>query len=662
MSSINRDYRIFPLSCDPALEETEEREIYYKYLDSAFDEPRIHNIGIAGGFGVGKSSLLRSYEKRYLRMAKLKQEINNPFKDRRKKDEPHFLYVSMGESQCNDSDNKNETERRILLQIYSRFHKKDIPSSSFEMIHESTGHLRIKTAACCLFLFLVLLLTFFTPLGKLLKATLPAASIIVHYKTEIHVALYLIVIGMAVIGGGYLIYQALTKMYVKTLALKGEKAEVAVERTDTRDYLDQYSMDLVYCLEQTVEKIGHTVVFEDMDRMKTDDVIEIFARLKEINTMVNQRLPEDKYIRFVYVVKDEVLARMEHYKFFDYVLPVLSGINRVTSEYVFRKNLKRINTFLKSESTIDELKKELDDLEKPSKEKLVSLVAPYLLDYRLQYMILNDYRFFMELNLVNKGITPGHHAAEQILALAIYKNVWPEYYDRISSGRTMLFFKEGEENQKQPELAEILRNPNYNFLRYRSLCYLGYDKSSIVFSLYHAVEDEKTVEKKIWMLDNLPNDEVTEGCLENILFVKEKKEDEDEQRKELYKEVVRISAKNHYQASLFFFLGRSLRLCLEILAELIDEGAYQYMDTLWRDGRVTDPDGTYDIFRSCRDREELVNLKDLTVDQFSILIYGLSYTEEFAGVCMEIKGADGKIIRADLGESIRQGDIIEMLD
>ncbi len=658
MSSINRDYRIFPLSCDPELEETEEREIYYKYLDSAFDEPRIRNIGIVGGFGVGKSSLLRSYEKRYLRMANLKQEINNPFKDRRKKDTPRFLYVSMGESQCNDSDNKNETERRILLQIYSRFHKKDIPSSSFEMIHESTGHLKIKTVACSLFLFLVLLLTFFTTLGKLLKATLPATSRIIRYKTELHAALYLIVIGMAVIGGGYLIYQALTKMYIKTLALKGEKAEVAVERTGTRDYLDQYSMDLVYCLEQTAEKIGHTVVFEDMDRMKTDDVIEIFTRLKEINAMVNQRLPEDKYIRFVYVVKDEVLARMEHYKFFDYVLPVLPGINRVTSEHVFRENLKKINSLLKPASSIDELKKELDDFEKPGKENLVSLVAPYLLDYRLQYMILNDYRFFMELNLVNKGITPGHHAAEQILSLAIYKNVWPEYYDRISSGRTMLFFKEGEENQEQPELAEILMDKRRNFLTYHSLCYLGYDKSSIVFSLYYAVEDEKTIEKKIWMLDNLPNDEFTEGCLEFILYVCKK----DEQRKELYEEVVRICVKNHYPASLFFFSGRSLRLCLEILAELIDEGAYQYMDTLWRDGRVTDPDGTYDIFRSCRDREELVNLKDLTVDQFSILIYGLSYTEEFAGVCMEIKGSDEKIIRADLGESIRQGDIIEMLD
>ena len=378
--------------------------------------------------------------------------------------------------------------------------------------------------------------------------------------------------------------------------------------------------------------------------------------------MVNQRLPEDEYIRFVYVIKDEVLARMEHYKFFDYVLPVLPGINRVTSEHVFRENLKKINSLLKPASSIDELKKELDDFEKPGKENLVSLVAPYLLDYRLQYMILNDYRFFMELNLVNRGINPGQHVAEQILALAIYKNVWPEYYDRISSGRTMLFFKEGEAEQKQPELAEILMDKRRNFLTYHSLCYLGYEKSHIAYSLYHVVEAENTIEKKIWMLDNLPNDEFAEKCLEAILFVDEKKEDEDEQRKELYKEAVRISARNHYQTSLFFFLGRSLRLCLEILAELIEEGAYQYMDTLWRDGWATDADGIYDAFRSCRDREELVNLKNLTVNQFSILIYGLSYTEEFAGVCMEIKGADGKIIRADLGESIRQGDIIEMLD
>ena len=77
-------------------------------------------------------------------------------------------------------------------------------------------------------------------------------------------------------------------------------------------------MELVYCLEQTAKKIGHTVVFEDMDRMKLKDVVDIFARLKEINTMVNQRLQKDnKYIKFVYVVNDAVLAKKEHYKFLD---------------------------------------------------------------------------------------------------------------------------------------------------------------------------------------------------------------------------------------------------------------------------------------------------------------------------------------------------------
>ena len=658
MSSINRDHLIFPLSCDPELEETKEREIYYKYLDSAFDEPRIHNIGIAGGFGVGKSSLLRSYEKRYLRMEKLKQKMQNPFKSWGK---PRFLYVSMGESQHNDSDKKNEIERRILLQIYSRFHKKDIPSSGFEMIHESTGHLRIKTVACSLFLFLVLLLTFFAPLGKLLKATLPATSKIIRYKTEIHAALYLIVIGMAVIGGGYLIYQALSKMYVKTLALKGERAEVAVERKDSRDYLDQYSMELVYCLEQTAEKIGHTVVFEDMDRMNINDVIEIFARLKEINAMVNQRLPEDKYIRFIYVVKDEVLARMEHYKFFDYVLPVLPGINRVTSEHVFRENLKKINTFLKPQSSIDELKKELDDFEKPGKENLVSLVAPYLLDYRLQYTILNDYRFFMELNLANKGISPGQHAAEKILSLAIYKNVWPEYYDRISSGQTMLFFKEGEEDQKQPELAEMLMDREYSFLTYRSLCYLGYDRNSIINSLYRAIEDEETIDEQIRLVKALPDGELTEECLVDVLL-KDRTDKEDIRKKELYKAIIRISLEKNYDTARALFSGRSIKFCLGLLSEIGGDRAYHYMATAWTCAWKTDENEKGDVFRYCSDRNNLTKLTDLTAEQFRLLIYGLSYTDEFYRVRMELTDTTGRVIHADLGESIKAGEIVEVME
>lgn len=64
MSSMDKQNLIFPLSYDPDLKEKEEQEIYYRYLNAAFEEPRIKNIGVVGSYGVGKSSLLHSYEKR----------------------------------------------------------------------------------------------------------------------------------------------------------------------------------------------------------------------------------------------------------------------------------------------------------------------------------------------------------------------------------------------------------------------------------------------------------------------------------------------------------------------------------------------------------------------------------------------------------------------
>ena len=125
MSSMDKQNLIFPLSYDPDLKEKEEQEIYYRYLNAAFEEPRIKNIGVVGSYGVGKSSLLHSYEKR---------------------EHKHFLYVTMGKSKDNNDDSKNAIERRILLQIYSKFRREDIPLSGFEMIREAMSHVKSKVA------------------------------------------------------------------------------------------------------------------------------------------------------------------------------------------------------------------------------------------------------------------------------------------------------------------------------------------------------------------------------------------------------------------------------------------------------------------------------------------------------------------------------------
>ena len=639
MSSMDKQNLIFPLSYDPDLKEKEEQEIYYRYLNAAFEEPRIKNIGVVGSYGVGKSSLLHSYEKR---------------------EHKHFLYVTMGKSKDNNDDSKNAIERRILLQIYSKFRREDIPLSGFEMIREAMSHVKSKVAVGIIWLLVILLLTFYAPLGRLLKAKLPSNCLLIHLKTYIHIGLYITMIVLSLLIFGYLFYKLITKMHLRKISLKSENAELEVEREDDKDYLDQYSMELVYCLEQTAKKIGHTVVFEDMDRMKLKDVVDIFARLKEINIMVNQRLQKDnKYIKFVYVVNDAVLAKMEHYKFFDYVLPVVPGVNPRTSNYIFRKNLARVNDYLKSRLQNETLNEEFKELESTKPDTMVNCAAPFLSDYRLQYMILNDYSIFMEMNAVHNEIEKGQKTAQKLLALAIYKNVWPGYYESLSSGRQTRFFALELENIKCSELASMLTRGDDPYLTYDSLYYLGYSTKEIVQDLVWKIRNTEQTEEQIKLVREMPNNEFAFKGLEEILST-DGQDENDADKKNLYKTILRAFIVKKYKNAENLFENRDLKLCIEIMSELMGGGVLQYMREIREEEWAADKNGGYDVFRHCKNRNMLTQIDDLTETQFKVLIRGLSYTDEFKDVYMSIIGSDKSRKVVDLDESILKNEIVEV--
>lgn len=639
MSSMDKQNLIFPLSYDPELKEKEEQEIYYRYLNAAFEEPRIKNIGVVGSYGVGKSSLLHSYEKR---------------------EHKHFLYVTMGKSKDNNDDSKNAIERRILLQIYSKFRREDIPLSGFEMIREAMSHVKSKVTVGIIWFLVILLLTFYAPLGRLLKAKLPSNCLLIQLKTYIHIGLYITMIVLSLLIFGYLFYKLITKMHLRKISLKSENAELEVEREDDKDYLDQYSMELVYCLEQTAKKIGHTVVFEDMDRMKLKDVVDIFARLKEINTMVNQRLQKDnKYIKFVYVVNDAVLAKMEHYKFFDYVLPVVPGVNPRTSNYIFRKNLARVNDYLKSRLQNETLNEEFRELESTKPDTMVNCAAPFLSDYRLQYMILNDYSIFMEMNAVHNEIEKGQKTAQKLLALAIYKNVWPGYYESLSSGRQTRFFALELENIKCSELASMLTRGDDPYLTYDSLYYLGYSTKEIVQDLVWKIRNTEQTEEQIKLVREMPNNEFAFKGLEEILST-EGQDENDADKKNLYKTILRAFIVKKYKNAENLFENRDLKLCIEIMSELMGGGVLQYMREICEEEWAADKNGGYDVFRHCKNRNMLTQIDDLTETQFKVLIRGLSYADEFKDVYMSIIGSDKSRKVVDLGESILKNEIVEV--
>lgn len=536
----SRKETIFPLSYNPKLDKNDIKgiDIYFNLLKGAFCNSRIRNIAVTGAYGIGKSSIIKSFD----------IQNNLPFKSK-----PKFLYISLGQyghthskypnsdsmdsnlvhiadgttnlalsaseetipnlSEANHSvasqedelqqqsefSEKNAIERRLLLQIYSKFKQKDFPSSGFRQIPEHVGVL--KAALFSLFAMAILLLILKTPLAQLLVSWEPQGSLfktVIQRIRDYHELLEAGLYGITLVGAALLFAYAFQwfspRIKNSSVSLKATNAELSLEKNACEDYLDQYTQELVYCLKRVRRKIGSTVVFEDMDRLGENVCVSIFTRLREINYILNTHLGNNEYVRFVFVVNDEIANLLVFEKFFDYVLPVIPVLNRKSSEVIFRKNLRKMNgalaasfrkewrigmtgiignqviEFLDKHAKIksfccwvrmklnigknakenpsefvgwidwrglisykDSKYKPMDcfqELEGKGQDGILHMASPCLTDYRRQYAILNEYTLMVKLYCRNNQNELSCELLERILAFLIYKYLWTEDYQR----------------------------------------------------------------------------------------------------------------------------------------------------------------------------------------------------------------------------------------
>ena len=681
MEEKNTDKFLFPLSYDADLKETDDLKIYYQYLDEAFAEPRICNMAVSGSYGIGKSSILHSYDKkRQQRRDEEKKGVKKRIlgmisrisilKNCIKVDEPHFLYVSLGKYINDDtekeSEEKNIIERRILLQIYARFHKRDIEAGRFDMIQEPSYLGRLKANLGGLMILMILLLIFYQPLGNLIKSVVGKGCLLLKWKTQIHIFLYLIVFAAVVVIGRHLIYYMLTQMRLKNIAVKSDNTEIDIERSACEDYLDLYATELIYCLEQIADKVDRTVVFEDMDRLNQKDCIEIFSRLREINYMLNQRLQGEKYVRFVYVIKDEVLNELQHAKFFDYILPIVPGMNERSSEDIFRENLKKVNQRFRKLYEKELVDSVLRYAERAGARSLVHMAAPYIKDYRIQYAILNDYSLFFELNGAKRLKTSAFvNMAEQILALAIYKNIWPKHYDKVTSGESSDFFY--TEITESKELAELLVDPEHPFLLYENLCYLGYSREKLIYNIINYIKDEEPFYSKSDVINSFPSDEFHIAAVHEFAENEVPKEEIGHNIDEIVRLLTAIT--RYYIRSNTVDMSnilekRDIHLCLRTLAALSEGEWKKYINNVKKELRWhwdSENRNTFNIFKNCLNIEFVATRTDWTEKEIEIFVYGTNDTEKYKGIHLHAKNSDGKPIVIDLEESIRQRNIQKVI-
>ena len=265
----------------------------------------------------------------------------------------------------------------------------------------------------------------------------------------------------------------------------------------------------------------------------------------------------------------------------------------------------------------------------------------------------------MEMNAVHNEIEKGQKTAQKLLALAIYKNVWPVYYESLSSGRQTRFFAPELENIKCSELATMLTRGDDPYLTYDSLYYLGYSTKEIVQDFVWKIRNTGQTEEQIKLVREMPNNEFAFKCLEQLLIT-DGQDENDAGNKDLYKMILRLFIIKEYKHARSFFENRDLKLCLEILGELVSIGAPRCMSWIREEEWATDKNGNYDAFRYCKNRNMLTQIDDLTETQFKVLIRGLSYTDEFKEVHMYIIGSDKNRKKVDLGESIFKNEIVEV--
>ncbi|MFM1284666.1 YobI family P-loop NTPase [Yersinia enterocolitica] len=401
----------------PSVIEDEKAQSYIEALNFACSRPDIRNIAVTGPYGAGKSSVLLTWERAEDNNFRVMTVSLADFEMQRAS--PGDAHADEGKSDSGNNDNKaKKTEEKtieysILQQLLYKEKKSVLPYSRLERISDVSACQIAMSAASLLFILALTAtgLLFLFPDYIRAKFSLPS---------ELSQFLLALPVFARVAGAGICLFTALflalkklhrTGMFDRRVSI--DKVDVLKGAISTRpaapSLLNVYIDEIVYFFEQTQYNV---VIFEDLDRHNDG---AIFIKLREINQLINNCLPADKPVRFIYAVRDNLFSTPEsRTKFFDFVMPVIPVMDSENaSEHFFGK------------FTPDELKQD-------GFKDCLARLALFIPDMRVMHNIANEFRLYR--NIVNNG-----EDLKRLISLIAYKNLCAEDYHRIDQKKGILY-------------------------------------------------------------------------------------------------------------------------------------------------------------------------------------------------------------------------------
>jgi hypothetical protein len=293
-------------------DKADEDKNYSEALLWALKNPSINNIAITGPYGSGKSSVLRTFEKEHkgykylnISLGAFKDDLQNP-----------------------DSDvNRNALiEKSVLQQVFYRIGEHVVPHSRFQRIKETPYFLNLLKSSVFA-LWLVVAGYVYAPKATVFETLLG--------KTAFEGGIYLYPAAIITILGLSLIINEAIRLFSNTRLSKinFQEGDIEFDESGGDSILNKHLDEILYFFEKTKFDV---VVIEDLDRF---DEVDIFIKLRELNTLINNSEQIDRKIAFIYAIRDDVFEDVNRTKFFDFIIPIIPVINTSSSSEVLLKML-----------------------------------------------------------------------------------------------------------------------------------------------------------------------------------------------------------------------------------------------------------------------------------------------------------------------------------
>ena len=228
---------------------------------------------------------------------------------------------------------------------------------------------------------------------------------------------------------------------------KVEAKGISLQTNSEVSVFNKYLDEILYIIQ--ANKYDY-ILFEDLDRL--DNSPKLFLKIRELNMLINESeafKSQNRVVRFLYAIRDDVFTRELRTKCFDYIVAVVPVVDHYNVTDYLIKEYKKGGLFKTVEAAVlEQLLKKVSGL-------------------RELKNIVNEYTLF-EKSLKTHMSEDLDNYEQKLLAVIVYKNLYPQDFARAYKKEGLFYsvfqnkklFYEGLTKELHEELKTSIQRMN----------------------------------------------------------------------------------------------------------------------------------------------------------------------------------------------------------